>query len=170
MTTTRTPPGADLCDAVAEALLLGRALDAAARAHVDGCDACRQARALLPALAQTLADDPAPVPAELAARVQRATAPLLARNARRAVWWSLARAVGVSLLPLPLLLAIDAYLLRTAYAWLSTVLPGALSLYLVVEYTALVALMLTLTYGAIPLLTERQLRLQREESSWLTST
>jgi len=169
MTTTGTPR-ADLCDTVAEALLLGRALDAAARAHVDACDACGQACDLLPTVARALADDPAPVPPALAARVRHATAPLLARNARREVWWSLARAVGVSLLPLPLLVAIDAYLLRTAYVWLSTVLPGALSLYLVLEYTALVALMLTLTYGAIPLLTERQLRLQREESSWLTST
>jgi hypothetical protein len=61
-------------------------------------------------------------------------------------------------------LFIDAYLLRIAYRWLSAVLPDALSLFLVLDYTALLALLLTLAYGAIPLLTERQLRLRREES------
>ena len=42
-------------------------------------------------------------------------------------------------------------------------LPDALSLYFVVNYTTLLALLLTLAYGAIPLLAERQTRLRHEE-------
>jgi hypothetical protein len=46
---------------------------------------------------------------------------------------------------------------------LSAVLPGALSLYLVFNYAATLALLLALTYSAIPILAERQARLRREE-------
>jgi hypothetical protein len=67
-------------------------------------------------------------------------------------------------LPLPAVLLLNVYLVRAAHAVLSTILPEAVSLYLVVNYTALLALLLTLAYGAIPLLSDRQLRLRREES------
>jgi len=152
------------CDDVRETLLFGRSLDARRARHLDACPACRDEHPVLVTLARTLAADAVPLPADAAVRLQRAAAPLLARNARRATWRSLVRVIGLALLPLPLVVALDAYLLRMAYAWLSAVLPDTLSLFLVLDYTALVALLLTLAYGAIPLLTERQLRLQREES------
>ena len=154
----------DTCDAVREALFLGRPLDGGGARHLSACGECRDTSAALAALTGTFASDRVEPPAELAARVHGAATPLLARNARRATWRSLARAIGLALVPLPLVLFIDAYLLRIAYGWLSAVLPDTLSLFLVLDYTALLALLLTLAYGAIPLLTERQLRLRREES------
>jgi hypothetical protein len=57
---------------------------------------------------------------------------------------------------------IDVWALGTIYAWLARLLPPALSLYLVVNYAAVLALLGALTYGAIPLLAERQARGLRE--------
>ena len=95
--------------------------------------------------------------------MREAAAPLLARNTRLALWRTVGRAVTVALLPLPLLLLIDSYVVRAIYGTLRAVLPDALSLYFVVNYTTLLAVLLTLAYGAIPLLAERQVRLRREE-------
>jgi hypothetical protein len=52
---------------------------------------------------------------------------------------------------------------RTAERLLSAVLPGALSTFVVANYAILLALLLALTYGAVPILAERQARGQREE-------
>ena len=86
------------------------------------------------------------------------------RNARRAAWSTLARALAAALLPLPAILFLDFYVVRAAFALLTTILPTPLGAYLVFNYTATFALLLALTYGAIPILVERQVRLRREES------
>jgi hypothetical protein len=104
------------------------------------------------------------VPAGLAARVLRAAAPLLALNARRAAWPALARAVVTALLPLPLILFVDWHIVRAAHTFLRTVLPEALSFYLVFNYAATLVLLLALTYAAVPILVERQARLRQQES------
>jgi hypothetical protein len=109
------------------------------------------------ALLRSLAADPAVTPSpELTRRVLEAAAPLLARNARRTAARRLLRALVVALLPFPLLLALDTYVLQLAYRMLSTVLPGALSLYLVGSYAAALALLLAVTYGAVPIVAARQ--------------
>ena len=53
-------------------------------------------------------------------------------------------------------------ILQRAYG-AGIVWPAALSLYFVLNYTTLLAVLLTLAYGAVPLLAERQARLRREE-------
>ncbi len=154
------------CDDVRVLLAFGRPLETEAAAHLRDCARCRLdepvARALAAALSADVVGGPPPV---LAERVLRAAAVPLARYARRAArpdWGAVARAVGTALLPLPAILYLDALLVRGAYRLLSAVLPGALSAYLVFSYAAVLALLLALTYAAVPLLAEHQGR-GREE-------
>ena len=153
------------CDDALAALLYGATPGADVGAHLDGCPTCRQERAALERARGALAAAPAPaVPAGLGARVLRAAAPLLALNARRAAWPALARALVAALLPLPLILFLDWHLVRMVHALLRSVLPDALSFYLVFNYAATLVLLLALTYGAVPILVERQARLRLQES------
>jgi hypothetical protein len=153
------------CDDILAALLFGGASDAAAEAHFAACPRCRAERPQIERVRQALAADavPAPPPA-LAARVLGAARPLLARNARRSAWPLVARALGAALVLLPVILFVDWQIVRAVHALLSSVLPGALSSYLVFNYAATLALLLALTYSAIPLVAERQARLRHQES------
>jgi len=151
------------CDESLTALLFGD--DAAAEAHVAACPHCREERAAVERARRVLGAAPEPLPPPgLAARVLRAAAPLLARNARRATWPAVARALAAALVPLPLIAFFDWQIVRTAHAVLSRVLPDALSYYLVFNYTATLVLLLALTYAAVPILVERQARLRHQES------
>ena len=152
------------CAEVHSRRLLGEGLDGRGAAHAERCPRCIAAEPALRALARRLeAGQAVPGPShELAPRVLLAAGPLLARNRRLHAVRQLVRAIGAALLPLPLILVADAWLVRSAYALLSTVLPGMVSLYLVASYVALLAVLLGLAYGAIPLLADRQLRLRRE--------
>ena len=150
------------CDESLTALLFG---DPAAEAHVAACPRCQEQRVGVERARRVLGAAPEPVPPPgLAARVLRAAAPLLARNARRATWPALARALAAALVPLPLIAFFDWQIVRTAHAVLSRVLPDALSYYLVFNYAATLVLLLALTYGAVPILVERQARLRYQES------
>jgi hypothetical protein len=160
----------ETCESVRIALAFGDARDPAVAAHLATCADCRTEAATLHRLAATLAAGRPPAPAAgLAARVREAAVPLLAHNAllahenRRTLWRTVGRAVAAALLPLPLLLLVDGYVVRAIYGTLRTVLPDALSLYFVVNYATLLAVLLTFAYGAIPLLAERQARLRRGE-------
>ena len=153
------------CDDVRTAFLSRRVPDAALDTHVAACPRCAEEREAVRRVAAALAADVAPAaPADLVLRVRRAAEPLLERNARRAAWPALARALGAALLPLPAILFVDFHALRAAYAVLSTVLPGGLSLYVVFNHAATLTLLLALTYSAIPIVAERQVRLRRKES------
>jgi hypothetical protein len=62
------------------------------------------------------------------------------------------------------ILFLDVQALRAAYALLRSVLPDGLSLYVVFNQAATVTLLLALSYAAIPILAERQVRLRWRES------
>ena len=153
------------CDETLTALLLGGALGADGAAHLATCPRCRAEKESAEGLRRTLAAHPvAAPPPTLTAQVLRAATPLLARNARRATWPTLARALAAALVPLPVILLVDFYLVRAAYGILTALLPGGLGAYLVFNYTATLALLLALTYGAIPILVEQQVRRRQQES------
>lgn len=153
------------CEAVQTMRVLGEALDAAATAHLAGCPRCRADEQVVRHLGNALAEGAVPEPSRLlGARVLGAATPLLRLNARRAGWADLTRAVAAALVPLPVIIVLDAYLVRAAHAVLSAFLPGPLSFYVVFNYALLLAVALGLTYGAIPILAERQTRLRYEES------
>ena len=150
------------CEEALATLLLTGSLDPAAAAHVSACAHCRAEQ---PVVTRALAAYAAPEPrAILTARVLRAAAPLLERNARRAARRALLRAIAAALLPLPAIAVFDFYVVRGLQRLLAAVLPGALSLYVVCNYAVLLAFLLALTYGAVPILAERQVRRRREES------
>ena len=153
------------CDETLTTLLLGGALDPDATAHLAACPRCRAERVAVEGLARVLAAAPVPgPPLGLRWRLLAAAEPLLARNARRAAWPTFARALAVALLALPAILLLDFYLVRGTFALLTTILPTALGAYLTFNYAATLALMLALTYAAIPIFVEHQVRLRRQES------
>jgi len=143
------------CDDVLTTLLLGRSDDPEVRVHLETCERCRAEAPSLQRVAQALAAGTAPEPPPaLAAHVARAAAPLLERNARRVAW----RAVAAALVPLPLVLLLDVWIVRTIHTLLVAVVPAPLGAYVVFNYSALLALLLALTYGAVPIVAARQLR------------
>jgi hypothetical protein len=143
------------CDDALVALVLSEGRDAAATAHVERCPECRADAGTAARLARALAGyTVAPPPAGRAERTLSVATPLLARRATRArvPWGTIWRALAVGLLPLPLLIALDTALGRAAHGFLRTVLPDAVSTYLVLSWAALLALLFALAYGAVPLL------------------
>ena len=87
-----------------------------------------------------------------------------AARSDRAALARVASAVGAALIPLPLLLVVDVYALRTLHAVLSTFLPEGLTLYLVGGQALMLACLFAFAYGSIPLLAERQRRALGEAS------
>jgi hypothetical protein len=146
------------CDDVRTARALGARLGDDGEAHVAACASCRHEMPALAtvdaALGRYAVDAP---PSGLRPRVLDAAASLLVLNARRARRRHLVRAVAAGLVPLPLIVLVDFVLVRTLGELLGTFLPRALTVYFVAEYAALLALLVALTYAAIPLLAARQL-------------
>jgi len=155
---------AALCDEIRARRVLGRAEPADA-AHLAACAECRGETATVGRLAAAFGayEIPAPDP-RLAASVATAVRPVLAARRRYAARRALASAVAAALLPLPLILVVDAWALQAIYHGLARLLPPTLSFYLVLNYAAVLALLGALTYGAIPLLAERQARNRHEAS------
>jgi hypothetical protein len=145
------------CDQVSALRAFGRPLPAEAEAHARDCSQCRELAAALGDVSAALAASPAPgVPAGLTARVLAAAEPLLAANAARATRRRLVRALVAGLVPLPAILVLNFWLVRTGYDLLTRFLPDVLSLYVVANWVGFLALLLALTYGAIPFLAARQ--------------
>ena len=152
------------CDDVLSAIMLGLPLPPGAAEHVDGCARCRTESALARQVAATFAAaEPQPSPA-LGTRVLAAAEPLLAARRRRVDWPLVLRALGAALLPLPLILVVDVALVGLAYEVLARVLPQALTTYLVANLATTLALLLALTYAAVPLLAARQQAALSEEA------
>ena len=124
--------------------------------HVRDCDECGAAPPPLGALARQLATYAVPLDvAALSRRVVAALRPELSRLASVWFWRRLARVSVAALLPLPAILLLDAYVLRSVHAWVSTLLPDAVATYLVVSYAAVQLLLFAATYAAIPLVLAR---------------
>jgi hypothetical protein len=157
------------CDDILEAVLLGGELDPAAAAHVRECARCGQEAPALQAIAAALRGDVVPDPAAgLRQRTLATASPLLAGRtaaSERSYRRHLGRAVAAALLPLPLVLVLDAYVVRGFHAVLSVLLPATVSTYLAFNFAALVMLATALTYAAVPVLADRQLRLARRLGS-----
>ena len=96
--------------------------------------------------------------------VLAAAAPLLAAHARRTSARAWLRPLAVALLPLPLLVVADVWVVRTLHAALSWVLPSVLSTYFVAQYALALLLLATLGYAAVPILAERQMRSLPEDA------
>lgn len=128
-------------------------LPAQLAAHSADCSECQNTPLPLDRIAAVLE---ATVPAIDAAALSRQTfaqlRPELQRRALALGWRRMAVGVLLSLLPLPLVLAYNAYLLHVVYDLLSSLLPAAIAAYLVLSYGAFLLLLFATTYAAIPLL------------------
>ncbi|HVO26084.1 MAG TPA: hypothetical protein VMW56_20910 [Candidatus Margulisiibacteriota bacterium] len=78
--------------------------------------------------------------------------PELQRRAVLIGWRRVAVGVLLALLPLPFVLAYNAYFLRLVYGYLSALLPATIAAYLVLSYAASLLLLFAATYAAIPVL------------------
>ena len=121
--------------------------------HSADCAECQDAPLPIDRIAALL-DGPAPNldAAALSRHTFVRLQPELQRRAMVIGWRRVGVAVLLSLLPLPLVLAYNAYLLRLAYDLLSILLPTTLAAYLVFSYAAFLVLLFATTYAAIPLL------------------
>jgi hypothetical protein len=153
------------CYDVLEMLLLARDLDPAATAHLQECARCHEQATALGRIGPALRAGTVPAPPPgLRRRTLTVAAPLLAHHAARFAHGDrrrLMRAVAAALLPLPAVLAVDAYAIRALHAFLSALLPAPVSAYLAFNFAALVVLTIALTYAAVPVLADRQIRLAR---------
>jgi hypothetical protein len=155
------------CDEALAALALdrdaGRQAAADAVVHLASCERCQADRARAVQVSRALgrhqvAAPAAAVEATFRSRLLAAAAPLLARRAsearalRRRVTW----AFSLALLPLPVILFANYKLLVAAHGLLLTLLPPSVSLYLVACLGAGVALLLALSYAAVPVLAARR--------------
>ena len=126
-------------------------------AHSADCAECKNTPLPLDRIAAVLE---AAVLAIDAAALSRQTfaqlRPELQRRALAVGWRRVAIGVLLSLLPLPLVLAYNAYLLHVVYDLLSNLLPAAIAAYLVLSYGAFLLLLFATTYAAIPLLMVHQ--------------
>jgi hypothetical protein len=152
------------CDEALAALALDRGPGRErAAAHLAGCERCQAERTRAELVSRTLARHAVPAPTSDAAaafrsRVLAAAAPVLARRAtearalRRRVAW----AFTLALLPLPAILFANFKLLVAAHGLLVTRLPPSVALYLVACLAAAVALLLGLSYTAVPVMAARR--------------
>lgn len=125
-------------------------------AHVAQCDECRAAPPPLARLGALLAADTVAIDtAALSRRTLVRLQPELMRLAAPAWWRRVAVAVFLALLPLPVVLAYDAYLLRLLYGVVSALLPPMLATLLVLSYGAFLVLLFAATYAAIPVVLAR---------------
>ena len=134
--------------------------------HVATCAECAIDPVALDRMRTVLRSEPIRIDASLLShRVAAMVAPELARLGARAFRRRVAIGVLLALLPLPIVLAYDALLLRAAHAVLSFLLPEALVLYLVAGMGLTALLLIATSYAAIPLLVHRQIAASRTSTA-----
>lgn len=128
------------------------------REHALSCDACR-ADALPLAQLSALLDDgtPAVDAAQLSRLALAGVAPALRARAQAAFWRRLRVVLAAALLPLPLVIAADAWMLEWLYQLLAAWVPASVALYVVVSYAVWLLVAIGSAYAAIPLLLARGL-------------
>ena len=120
--------------------------------HVAECAECQRAPLAFDRIAALLDADTVTVDAAaLSRRTFLRLQPEVARLAMHALWRKVAVALFLALLPLPVVLAYDAYLLGVAYQLVSALLPATVAGLLIFGYAAFLVLLFATTYAAIPL-------------------
>lgn len=126
----------------------------ALRQHAAECEDCGAAP--LDALAATLRGAASPVDAaRLSSLTLARLAPVLQEQARKVFWRRVAVALAAALLPLPLVVAADIWLLGWLYSLIAAWLPEGVALYVVATCAAWLLIMIGSAYAAIPLLLAR---------------
>jgi hypothetical protein len=125
--------------------------------HVESCAACAAAAVPAARIGVLLDAEAAAVDAARLSRLVLARmAPELAARSPAAFWRRVVCALGVSLLPLPVVLLADGVLLLAIYRAATVLLPSSIALYLAASYAVTVLIGIGLAYAAIPLLVARR--------------
>jgi hypothetical protein len=126
--------------------------------HTLACDDCRADAPPVAQLAALLDGAGVDVDAAYLSRLAFArVAPELRARAQAAFWRRLRTALAFGLLPLPLVIAADVFVLGWLYQLFAVWLPASLALYVVISYGAWLLVAIGSTYAAIPLLLARGL-------------
>ncbi|MBI3784504.1 MAG: hypothetical protein HY270_14005 [Deltaproteobacteria bacterium] len=126
-------------------------------AHAGECAECRNDAAALDRIGRLLQSSVVRVDvAALSQHTMTLLRPELSRRARSLLVRRVLTATLLALLPLPLVLIYDAYLLDAFYQIARLLLPAAIATYLVATYVAFLGLLFGGTYAAIPLLVARR--------------
>jgi hypothetical protein len=131
-------------------------LDNALRAHMAECEDCRADAGQVGQLALRLDANVVDLDASrLSCLALSAAAPELRARAQAAFWRRLMPVLGAALLPLPLLIAADWWLLARLYELIAAWLPSAVAAMVVFSYATSGLVLLGGSYAAIPLLVAR---------------
>jgi len=131
-------------------------LDNAFDEHARECGECRETAAPVAALSALLGSDTAQIDAERLSRLAFArVAPALQERAGALFWRRLTRVLIAALVPLPLVIGVDVWMLGWLYEAVAAWLPVSVAAYLVACYGASLLLLISSTYAAIPLLLAR---------------
>lgn len=134
--------------------------------HVADCEACQAESPDVAAMSNILRESTVDSEASLLSRsTLDRLRPELARRAALAFRRRVAVGLLAALVPLPLVLLFDAYLLRAMFDLVSLLIPTTLAAYMVISYGVFLLLMMAGVYGAIPLLVERQVGAQAASTS-----
>lgn len=124
--------------------------------HADGCDGCRHEplpmRRLDALLESSRVDLDA---ASLSSQAFAATRTALHAVAMRHFWRQVAAVIVLALVPLPVVLAYDAMLLRLLHAAASSLLSSQLASYIIFSYASFLLFLFAASYAAIPVLMAR---------------
>jgi hypothetical protein len=133
--------------------------DDALREHARECDECRGAGLPIDELAARLGACTVDIDAERLSQLTLARlAPELRSRAQTVFWRRLARALGIGLVPLPLILAADLWALGRVYAVAAAWVPFGLAADFVLSYGVSLLALFGAAYAAIPLLLAHEVR------------
>jgi hypothetical protein len=133
--------------------------DNALRAHARECDECRGAAVPIDELADRLGAGTTEIDvARLSQLTLARVAPELHARAQQVFWRRVARALGIGLVPLPLLLAADLWALGRLYAVAVDWMPFGLAVDFVLTYAISLLALFGSAYAVIPLLLAHQVR------------
>lgn len=125
-------------------------------AHVAECDECRAGEVPVERIATALRESTTAFDAAaLSQRTLVRLRPELERRAAAVLRRQVVIGLLLALLPLPAVLAYNAYVLELAYELAASVIPAGLAAMAVASYAAFLLLLFAMTYAAIPLLLAR---------------
>jgi len=127
--------------------------------HARECEACHADAPPLAQLHALLAAGAVePDATRLSERTVTRLLPELQRRAQAVFWRRFLRVLAAALLPLPVVLAADVWLLGWLYQLAAAWLPPSLATYIVVSYAVSALAVIGVTYASIPLLIARPIQ------------
>jgi len=128
------------------------------REHTEECESCHQAPLPIDRIDAVLRASPLQIDVgAMSAQAFTAAQHTLHSMTLRSFWRQVAAVVVVALLPLPVIMAYDAFLLQLLHTAVSTLFSGPMATYIVFTYAASLLFLFAASYAAIPVLMARSM-------------